>query len=283
MSTLFGYNVEELPKFAIKILNEKKIPEKNKIKFLRKFLEKYMEDVELRNELNQWYLLFRNNKYIGCFKNTEEIDETISPGENAIWYQIGVSDLFMCNEHSLRPMHVDSTKHKYGPFIVECSLKTKNKEVGDSFGMIDTGVTITSLFPDKIWDYENSAFFDSIPGELYGSSLKEELKYLKSITKPIKDVELITGNGQCEKILLEFKDPIYVSIENLNPVPIYFFVVARKKPDYLLPILIGLDIICQYELKIEQLNGIPIMTIKDKLPSDSRTISQKITDLFKLN
>uniref|UniRef100_A0A6C0AGQ6 Uncharacterized protein n=1 Tax=viral metagenome TaxID=1070528 RepID=A0A6C0AGQ6_9ZZZZ len=64
-----------------------------------------------------------------------------------------------------------------------------------------------------------------------------------------------TGNGPCQKLLLEFKEPIYIGLEGLDPVPVYYLIVAKEKPkEDELPILIGLDIICQYDISLTALN-----------------------------
>ena len=61
-----------------------------------------------------------------------------------------------------------------------------------------------------------------------------------------------TGNGECDKNLLEFIKPIKIGVEDLNPVEIYFLIVQKEKPDEDNPpvILLSLDVITQYDVDI---------------------------------
>lgn len=171
-------------------------------------------------------------------------------------------------------MSCNIKKHRYGSFYVETKLHIPTEsgistKLFEPASMIDTGVTVTSLFPDKIWNYNDKNFFETLPREFFGYNYKEELEYLKNNISKMVDDSIVTGGGSVDKVLLSFKTPIYVGIEHLDPVPIYYLVVSSEKQEEELPILIGLDVLCQYDLNLTDINGVPIMTIKDKVKNNN--------------
>lgn len=208
---LFEFKKKDLPRFAVKILEERRYTDKNKRKFIKNFLKKYLENVDLQKEIDKHYILFKNHKYKGYFPNKDEMDDYVNPDDLTLCYQIGAHPLCQYNT-TIPSLKNNLKKNKCGPFYAECNLHVNGKKFTDPTLLIDTGCEITSLFPDYIWDYENQKIRDEIKNSYFNNS-KRELKNLRELLKPNDSVDINTGNGICDKILLEFKEPISVSID----------------------------------------------------------------------
>ena len=282
---IVGIKDDDLPNFSKNIFKSKKISDKEKRKFIKDFLKGYLEDYKNIRKYDKWYIFFVDNIYEGCYKTTDETDGIFPENADIECFRIGISDIYACN-HRMRPVKWNAQKHTCGEFLVDCELNIKNdegifKKVGDATGMVDSGATITTFFPSKIWDFPNQKFNESVPGLIFGEELREELEYLRKNKKLLSNEDVETQNGPCVKKLMEFKKPIYVGIENLTPVPIYYLLIDITKPDPLMPILIGLDVLHQHKLELETINGIPIMSLTDKNPSvDATSTFKRITNLF---
>lgn len=64
--------------------------------------------------------------------------------------------------------------------------------------------------------------------------------------------------------MIEFKKPLKISVENLDPVDIHYLLVSKDEPKDTDMTLIGLDVICQYDSTITSKNTIPTLTISDR-------------------
>lgn len=91
---LYGYRVKDLPRFAVKILIEKKINDDVKHKFVTKFLDKYLSDEKYKKKFEGCYIFFLNYNFVGIFEDDSDVDEYIDNGDKAILYAIGKPTLF---------------------------------------------------------------------------------------------------------------------------------------------------------------------------------------------
>ena len=198
--------------------------------------------------------------------------DDLTPDDITRCYQIGAKPLCQY-QAKIECLENNPIKNRCGPFYTECSLHINEKKY------IDTGCEVSSLFPDYIWDYENQIFREEINSN-YFEKYKNELKILKNSLNPVDSVDINTGNGICDKLLLEFKEPIYVGIKDLEPVPIYYFLVNKEGPTEELQTLIGLDILTQYDLYLTKDGNKPV--IMNNYPESNSTTnsSQVINKIF---
>lgn len=158
---MYGIESSKLPRFAIKIFNEKRFSDEAKIEFRDIFLIPYLEDENIQKNSDGYVLLFSNYRFKNIYKDVDEaMEDTIVNKGDVNWcYQIGNSGLFQYKSTCIRTNH--SSKNKYGPFLVSCNLHIGSSTLADT-AIRDSGCQMTSLFPDKIWDYNLSKFKETI-------------------------------------------------------------------------------------------------------------------------
>uniref|UniRef100_A0A6C0AFF0 Uncharacterized protein n=1 Tax=viral metagenome TaxID=1070528 RepID=A0A6C0AFF0_9ZZZZ len=188
-----------------------------------------------------------------------------------------------------------NSKYLYNTFKTTASIDFENsgKKISDYLVTIDTGCNITELFPKKIWDFEKEEFKNKIENIFYGDSFEKEFFFLNGNISNVLESNILTVGGICKKNVIEFNEPIKISLENLNPVDLYSFAVPLNNDDedeYYSSPLIGLDIITQYNVNITTKNKRPIMTISDiedddnsSVDSNTSSISSSFKNLFKIN
>lgn len=215
---------------------------------------------------------------MGLFSDKDDMLNVVTCNDRSFCYQIdGIPLCQYGNCVNIHPLNYN--KHRCGPFYVECKLHVNGIEFEDPIAIVDTGCEISSLFPDYLWDYNNRAFKSEL-NISYFKKYKKELEMLKNNLKPLNFVDINTGNGLCDKILLEFIDPVYVSVENLNPVPIYYFLVNKEEADPPLQTLVGLDMLTQYDLHLTKNNNKPVIIMKDYPNEDVTIKSSQINNIF---
>lgn len=121
----------------------------------------------------------------------------------------------------------------------------------------DSGNEITTLFRLDLWDFENECFFNNnLLLQLWNSNIKN--------IRPI----LVNGanSTQSSVNLIIFKNPVYISINGLKPVPIFQLLVPVKTPtdDNISMFLLGMDVISQYTSIISKFNGIVQLRIVEQ-------------------
>ena len=68
------YNLTEVPVFASLVFTDKYIEESEKIKFINKFLYKYLEDKEFRKDVQNYTLYFYNKKLYGVLPSIDQVE-----------------------------------------------------------------------------------------------------------------------------------------------------------------------------------------------------------------
>lgn len=257
-------SLKNVPDFAQNILKWKLLDDKEKKKFIKDFLIYYINDENYKNHYKDYMIVFLNRKYIGLFKNTEDFQHLRSRGDIPKSFEIGESNFFQYKSTVIRLE--ENSKHIHGNFMVTGNINfgTTNKKITDCPVMIDTGCNISELFPQKIWDFENEKFVKKLKNIFYGYCFEKELEELNLNILNVKSSKIHTVNGICIKNVIEFLNPIKISLENLNPVDVFFLTISLENEEEIsLPLLIGLDIITQYNVNITSKNKRPIMTISD--------------------
>lgn len=82
------YLNNKLPLFARSILEKEYISVENKIEFINKFLDNYLNNEKYTYQVEGSYLLFINNKYEGLFSKREDMSKLIKKGDTSIAYMI---------------------------------------------------------------------------------------------------------------------------------------------------------------------------------------------------
>uniref|UniRef100_A0A6C0ADP1 Uncharacterized protein n=1 Tax=viral metagenome TaxID=1070528 RepID=A0A6C0ADP1_9ZZZZ len=92
------YNIsqEDIPDFADSIFNWKLLDFKEKKRFIKNFLLRYINDQDFRNKMKDYnyMIVFLDKKYLGPFKNSEDFQYLRTKGDHPRSFDIGISDLF---------------------------------------------------------------------------------------------------------------------------------------------------------------------------------------------
>ena len=158
---LVNFTENETPFFIKMVLNDDHLNEVSKKEFKKKFLLKYLRDINYRKKVIGKYLFWFNKKFMGLI---DDIYDSIEYGTSKDdRYFIQISNHFESSflNHSIQGNYMDEY-NGYGKvlntfntnlLISNSENPKKNDVILESYMIIDTGCTITSL-PTDYWDYE---------------------------------------------------------------------------------------------------------------------------------
>lgn len=236
----YGYTVNDLPSFLSFFLKTHCMLKEQAEEFIDIFCIPYLEHQEIRDEYHGKYIFVEDGVW-NVLDNLKGIDfntrtmKSFAKLEEQIpinGYGKIVKDLTIQEI----PRKIDEHEFiEYRPvsFIVECGVGTTD-EVDSMLcenKIFDSGLEISHLMNDSIWDYEISEFINKTVSDEFIKTKIPQTMY--------------TCNGPTDECLVFLKKPLYVSMEGLKPVEIHSFIMPYEKPDS--PIfLVGMDIISQY-------------------------------------
>jgi len=253
----YGYTVNDLPDFLRSSLKMHCMLKEQAEQFIEIFCIPYLEEQEIRDEYHGKYIFVEDGVW-SISDNFNSID--FNSATDKTFIKIGgekpingygkiVKDLTIQEI----PRKIDEHEFiEYRPvsFIVECGVGTTD-EVDSMLcenKIFDSGLEISHLMNDSIWDYNNKKFTD---------------EYIsKQLIKCKISQTMYTCNGPTDECLVFLKKPLYVSMEGLKPVEIHSFIMPYEKPET--PIfLVGMDIISQYSWCYGTFDGKRQLRIKD--------------------
>lgn len=254
---------KSIPYFAYKIFDNSSIELKSKKKFIRKILSKF-----INKEINDCKIVFADGIYLGIFDDSIDY----SSYDKLFFYDVSTDSMNCFASFMTTPLETSNlSMHHYRPFYVKCSLyfECSNMKITESLCLVDTGCERSSLFPENIWDYENECFKETTDGLFY--SYKNEIEELNQKILEVKEENVSGSFGGGKKFSVNFSKPIKIGIEGLEPVEINFLLVSKIKPKKDLVVMIGLDVLCQYDVNITKKNGEPVLTITEPNPTKKKS------------
>jgi hypothetical protein len=139
-------------------------------------------------------------------------------------------------------------KHSYiKNFTTESSLCadeviTKDSLVFQEDVVIDTGCSISCLINYDYWNF-NENYFEKYPNNTVLKYLYPETRILEweKRRKVCVQIMCTTANGPTIEHKLLFSPPLFIKLENLQPVPITEFIIPLVKPNKKPTFLLGLN------------------------------------------
>lgn len=276
-----GLTEENVPDFAKAVFVDRFIPNSLKVAYIEEFLTHYIHNPQFKRENDGKYIVFSffddeldffiinsKDELLGR-KDVGKVRDVIPIGPLREIYSAMIS----CRE---KKVSVESTKSKVtipsqklqrnisfiksNHYRIKCGMTLSEKYIGNDDPNIrfdvnlhcifDTGADATFLFLPQYWDFEKHNFVrnsgDPVIDQWHDNVLHVE---------PILNNVACGGKSHVDTIF--FKNPLYVSINGLDPVPIYQMIVPLFPPknveEFLL--LIGLDVINQYSSIISRFDG----------------------------
>ena len=244
---------EDLPRFMLPIFTSMSVSTSEKIRFLNIFCKPYLEFPKLRNELEGKYLYFLNNIFIDVIDSKDNMDYSNSFDTRFV-VKIGKLDNYngYCKtiiNSRYKPILSRDKKELTGNVIKSFNTKCYilpdlNNQTFNNFitrnKMLDIGCDISPIFDPEIWNFNNDSFQNSTLHSLCFNSYEY--------------IDMSTCNGLTIEKFIILKQPLYISINGLKPVPIYYFTIPNN-PNNIVNI-IGMDILSQYTVIFGVFNGL---------------------------
>ncbi len=289
-----GFEREKLPSCMRVFLDEDFTSLENKEFFLQDFGYRYLRDKEFRNEVKDMVLVLEKYDYIGCMTYNEFItrETPFTRGcirvENknipsSFYYSSEVSYTdFVKNLKDGTEFNFKQTNHHYmSVYLTHKKFLKEGKYTCDS-QVFDTGNQVTTFPCPRYWSYENLCFNipfsdtdsqDSSTMRISVSSqsiINSDFEESRSIEKwneaydHRETLEIRTTSSVVKTTYLFFKKPMYISVNNLIPKPIYVFTISLNPLIPLMPLL-GLDIIEQYNYHSVFVDGVKRLIVEEPL------------------
>lgn len=266
-----GLTDENVPDFAKVIFINPFIKNRLKQEFIDTFLLNYIKSKRFKDEYNGKYIVILNNL---DYTIVNSIDESVALNDYQIGGKInifigelftvraGVSTVILKREQGHQTFEkIDGEKisvHKQETYKVKCGI-THNETIQygsvaynkDIECLYDIGCEISYLFLPELWDFELNKFKDNIRNGTTEYWNKNYFNNTHSIYLTIAD------NNKTVVNLIHLKNPLYITINGLNPVPVYYLLIPLLEPEEEsnMLFLIGLDIINQHSSIISKFNG----------------------------
>lgn len=266
-----GVTDENLPDFAYVFFTNRFIKNTLKQEFLDNFLIKYLTDKKFKARHDGKYIVVLNNTeyvIVNSIEDSDSLNNHQIGGKMNIYIgdlprvRAGVSTIVKDKKEGNCVFKTSNGEnisvYKQQTYKLKCALTHKtvlehgsmayNKNIDCIY---DTGCEISYLFLPELWDFENYKFKNNIRN---GTT-----EYWNRNNFGRTSCVYIEGaNGNIFSVnLIYLKNPLYISVEGLNPVPVYYLLVPIEEPDENTEFLflIGLDIINQLSSTISMFNG----------------------------
>jgi len=241
---------EQVPFFMVGIFQSIFISTDEKDNFINIFCLNYLNDVNFQNQFDGKYLFFLNNKLVSIIDTKEDMDYS-NPYDTRLVVKIGKLDVYNgYGKTSLAPIYspimsinnLPVTGNVIKSFNCQCflSINSSLNDVISATKIIDSGADCSPLFDPSIWDIENNNF-KNLDFSAYFFNFSEQVLYM-------------TCNGPTVENFISLKNPLYVSLNGLKPVPIYYFNIPNGV-NMSVPI-IGMNILSQYTIIFGDFHGV---------------------------
>lgn len=242
---------DELEPFAADVLSVRRFPPEEKMEFFRRFLITYITDEDYKRKVQNYLVVFLENRYAGIFRTVQDVDEYTKykniKGMYVDIFPISQNYLFERPEINIfsplvKQVEVDCitgeevTIEVYPELTVKCSIYSTNNPVdrlGETY-MIDTGCYGTHL---PYSEYFSEGLYYEYPFNPDGSveistikSKKDLPKLNDTIVRRISTYSKAIGNVKISRLLVFFNNTVVLSLEKniqLNPK---FLIAQRLEP-----------------------------------------------------
>lgn len=205
----------EMPTFMSIILTNKKYSDNIKKQLVDKLMYKYMEDEELRNNLEGYRIIFLDNKFLGIYENVRSAPIP----ENYPGWKIRCVPILKDRIAGYLMVHqviVNIGKDERPNLArVNTLIYINEEDYIEDEKLIDTGASYTTIpFPEK-WDVETGTYKIKNFGRR-----PNPLAILNNNIESVDDLKLKTSNGESTHSIVEWKIPLKLSVGGLQPVEI---------------------------------------------------------------
>ena len=228
-----------------------------KTQFKIKFLKLYLEDEDFRKEVEDKYILFINQEYIGVYPTINSMMYLGKSRDNKYCIKISGHTEYALAKHSVP---IEISKDKFGKdciktfksngFMSNVENPGTYDNLFEKYMTIDTGCTTTSLLNIDYWDFDKQEFVIYPPNRILKFIwVKEKMSEWNDNKKLVEIVDVETPNCIIPENKIYFDPPLFIKINKVNPIPLYSMLVAQKREDHKL-YLLGLDYLTQIRLTI---------------------------------
>ena len=259
------FKKEDLPSFARLTFSLKSISDKSKKEIVDKVLEPYMTNQEFRNSIQDYYLYFLDDEYIGIFKNNKDAKiPSDYPGYKIM--VILISDnppiSYFLN------IYQETSKVDKGVNIrVE-----KRTYVDDTYiserSLVDTGASYSTIPGMEYWDFRKKQYkFQSANESRYSFNYS----ILNLNIEKVEPLEIQTAVGNTKYFMVTWKEDLNTSIGELPPIKIKKMIVPIEYSGNLN--IIGMDVLTKHTLILSSVDG----------NVDLKIFSSEVNDLSQKN
>jgi len=266
-----GLTDENVPNFAKAMFIDPFIKNHLKQKFIDTFLLKYVNDRQFRVKNKGKYIVIIDNSEYEIVNNEQEsiaLRNYQKGGKLNIYigdlmkFNGGVSKVVFDRSEGFSKLKTsDGTTidiYKQNHYKLKCGIThlptLQNNCVAFDNNIecvYDTGCDISFLFLLNLWNFNKFKFNEIARNGTTEYWNDNNFKKIERIEFNIADNNITFVN------LIELDNPLYISINGLNPVPIYTLIVPIIEPENhkSMMFLIGLDIINQHTSIISKFNN----------------------------
>lgn len=246
------YNLTEVPVFASLVFTDKYIKESEKIKFINKFLYKYLEDKEFRKNVQNYMLYFHNKKLYGVLASIDEVEPN-KLGHELLGIQISDSPtigyLLPIAQANIFVGQLANPKLPH----ISCICTNINFDLNiKEERLFDTGSSFSTIPFINDWDYINGMYLKPEEQDIFSRKINYDCTKLNQNILTITKVIYISGTGNMEMNEVIWKEPIFLSIDDLPPIRLKKMIVPVNKVRDLN--ILGIDMIFRHTVIISSNN-----------------------------
>lgn len=288
-----GLNPIDVPLFMKLVLDDPFTTLDEKDEFLEKFGYRYLSDPDFRKNVDGDVLVFEKHKYIDYTKYSY-INDIGNPNIKKGYIKIGEVEMLGAYYSSVKLTYTDHfyemknnniinyphPNHYYVDVKVTHLPELLETKFTHDELIFDTGNQITTFPCPRYWNYDNNefdhpTFEDSssnssnmdvyLEEQILNNTLFEgsdSIEFWKDAYENYERTYLGTVGSPTPVFMIYLKNPLYISVNNLRPKPIYKFVISANYYEPLMQLL-GLDITEQYDYHSIRIKVIKTMIIEE--------------------